>query len=208
MARRFPRLVKAAARMPWLRELAFALPLSAGSRRMPASDAFRAVDDLATTTAFEETFEHTRIAVFRTRHRRSGDGGVWRSRLDPSETFTRSVRSSGSTPGGSISKAGVTYRCGSIQSVSRSSSWKAARARTSRSADEVLGAIDAARSLVLGDLRIRTERARSEHPSFVHLRGEDFGRRSFRARATARARPACRTRWDRRRRRSVPSPAP
>ena len=60
MARRFPRIVKAAARVPLLRELAFAVPLSVASRRMPASDAFRAVDDLATTSAFEETFENTR----------------------------------------------------------------------------------------------------------------------------------------------------
>jgi pimeloyl-ACP methyl ester carboxylesterase len=60
MARRLPRIAKAAVRAPWLRELAFAVPLSVGSRRMRASDAFRAVDDLATTPVFEETFRHTR----------------------------------------------------------------------------------------------------------------------------------------------------
>jgi pimeloyl-ACP methyl ester carboxylesterase len=60
MATRFPRMVKAAVQVPLLRELAFAVPLSVGSRGMPESDALRAVDDLATTTAFEQTFEHTR----------------------------------------------------------------------------------------------------------------------------------------------------
>jgi pimeloyl-ACP methyl ester carboxylesterase len=60
MAGHFPRMVKAAVRVPLLRELAFAVPLSAGSRRMPLSDARRTVDDLTTAAAFEETFEHTR----------------------------------------------------------------------------------------------------------------------------------------------------
>jgi pimeloyl-ACP methyl ester carboxylesterase len=60
MATHFPHLLKAAMRMPPLRELALAVPLSVGSRRMPVSDARRAVDDLATSPAFEETFENTR----------------------------------------------------------------------------------------------------------------------------------------------------
>jgi pimeloyl-ACP methyl ester carboxylesterase len=60
MAGHFPRIVKAAVRVPLLRELAFAVPLSVGSRRMPLSDALRALDDIATTRAFEETFENTR----------------------------------------------------------------------------------------------------------------------------------------------------
>jgi pimeloyl-ACP methyl ester carboxylesterase len=59
MARKCTRLLKAAAETPLMRELAFAVPLSVGSRRMPVSDARRAVDDLATCPAFEATFEHT-----------------------------------------------------------------------------------------------------------------------------------------------------
>jgi pimeloyl-ACP methyl ester carboxylesterase len=58
--RTFPEVVKAAVRLPWLRELALAVPISVGSRRMPGSDAVRAVDDLGIATAFEETFESTR----------------------------------------------------------------------------------------------------------------------------------------------------
>lgn len=62
MARYFPNLLKAAVRGPWLREVALAVPLTVGSRRMPVSDARRAVDDLAASPAFEETFDHTRAA--------------------------------------------------------------------------------------------------------------------------------------------------
>jgi pimeloyl-ACP methyl ester carboxylesterase len=61
MARYFPNLMKASLRGSWLRELALAVPLSVGSRRMPVSDAVRAVDDLAASPAFEETFDHTRV---------------------------------------------------------------------------------------------------------------------------------------------------
>jgi pimeloyl-ACP methyl ester carboxylesterase len=53
-------LVKAAFGVPLLRELALAVPLSVGSRRMSAVDARRALDDLAAATAFEPTFESTR----------------------------------------------------------------------------------------------------------------------------------------------------
>ncbi len=60
MARHFPNLLKASVRGSWLRELALAVPLSVGSRRMPVSDALRAVDDLAASPAFEETFDNTR----------------------------------------------------------------------------------------------------------------------------------------------------
>jgi pimeloyl-ACP methyl ester carboxylesterase len=60
MARVFPNLLKATVRMSFLRELALAVPISVGSRRMPVSDALRAVDDLATSRAFEETFVNTR----------------------------------------------------------------------------------------------------------------------------------------------------
>jgi len=57
MAKTFTRLSTAAMRMPWMRELVFAVPISVGSRRMPVSDARRAVEDLAGATAFEATFE-------------------------------------------------------------------------------------------------------------------------------------------------------
>jgi pimeloyl-ACP methyl ester carboxylesterase len=60
MARHFPNLLKASLRRSWLRELALAVPLSVGSRRMPVSDAICAVDDLAASASFEETFENTR----------------------------------------------------------------------------------------------------------------------------------------------------
>jgi pimeloyl-ACP methyl ester carboxylesterase len=60
MARNLPHVLKATVQRPWLRELALAVPISVGSRRMPVGDALRAVDDLATSPAFEETFENTR----------------------------------------------------------------------------------------------------------------------------------------------------
>ena len=60
LARNFPGLLKATVRHPLLREVALAVPLSVGSRRMPVSDALRAVDDLATARGFEATFEQTR----------------------------------------------------------------------------------------------------------------------------------------------------
>jgi pimeloyl-ACP methyl ester carboxylesterase len=59
-ATHFPGLMKATVQFSLLRELALAVPLSVGSRRMPAGDAMRAVDDLAGSRAFEETFESTR----------------------------------------------------------------------------------------------------------------------------------------------------
>ena len=60
MARHFPNLLKASVRGSWRRELVLAVPLSVGSRRMPVSDALRAVDDLAASPAFEATFDNTR----------------------------------------------------------------------------------------------------------------------------------------------------
>jgi pimeloyl-ACP methyl ester carboxylesterase len=65
-ATRVPHLLKRVVRVSILRELALAIPLSPGSRRMPARDATRAVDDLANATTFEETFYNTR-APFRGR---------------------------------------------------------------------------------------------------------------------------------------------
>ena len=63
MATRCPGLMKATLRTPALRELALAVPISVGSRRMPFGDAIRAVDDLSTSGAFEETFDHTRAPL-------------------------------------------------------------------------------------------------------------------------------------------------
>jgi pimeloyl-ACP methyl ester carboxylesterase len=63
MARKVPHLLKAAMRIPLLRELALAIPLSVGSRRMPASDALRSVDDLGSSPAFEATFRSTRAPL-------------------------------------------------------------------------------------------------------------------------------------------------
>jgi pimeloyl-ACP methyl ester carboxylesterase len=51
---------------PMLRELALAVPMSVGSWRMPAREAFGSVDDLAAATAFEDTFESTRTPFFGT----------------------------------------------------------------------------------------------------------------------------------------------
>jgi pimeloyl-ACP methyl ester carboxylesterase len=62
-ATNFTRLSKAAMQIPWLREILLAVPLSAGSARMPASEARRAIADLARSTAFVETFEQTRAPV-------------------------------------------------------------------------------------------------------------------------------------------------
>jgi pimeloyl-ACP methyl ester carboxylesterase len=59
MATRCPRLLEASTKHPWMREVALAVPMSAGSRRMPAADATRAVRDLAASTAFEATFKNT-----------------------------------------------------------------------------------------------------------------------------------------------------
>ena len=60
LATRSPALLKAPLRIGLTRELALAVPLSVGSRRMPVSDALQSIDDLAASTAFEETFESTR----------------------------------------------------------------------------------------------------------------------------------------------------
>ena len=60
MARNGLWLMKAAIRLPLLREAFLAVPLSVGSRRMPLTDARRALEDLRNSTAFEETFENTR----------------------------------------------------------------------------------------------------------------------------------------------------
>jgi pimeloyl-ACP methyl ester carboxylesterase len=59
-AKNVPWLSRAIVRRRWLRELALAVPLSVGSRRMPVNDALRTVDDLGAARAFEATFESTR----------------------------------------------------------------------------------------------------------------------------------------------------
>jgi pimeloyl-ACP methyl ester carboxylesterase len=60
MARAFPGLLKSTLRLSWTRELALAVPFSLGSRRMPAADALRAIDDLGAALGFEDTFDNTR----------------------------------------------------------------------------------------------------------------------------------------------------
>jgi pimeloyl-ACP methyl ester carboxylesterase len=64
MATNFTSVLKASVSIPLLREILLAVPLSAGSARMPAFEARGAIDDLAGSTAFEETFEHTRAPFF------------------------------------------------------------------------------------------------------------------------------------------------
>jgi len=61
VATKFPTLLKAALRSSVLRELALAVPISVGSRSIPVDDAIRAVDDLAGSPAFEDTFHNTRL---------------------------------------------------------------------------------------------------------------------------------------------------
>lgn len=58
-AKRFPYSLKHAMRVPVLRKIALAVPISVGSACMPEEDAIRAIDDLAKSTAFENTFENT-----------------------------------------------------------------------------------------------------------------------------------------------------
>src|SRR5215475_7480122 len=60
MATHFRRMSRGALQAAWLRELLLAVPISVGSGRMPAADAIRTIDDLASSTAFDETFAHTR----------------------------------------------------------------------------------------------------------------------------------------------------
>jgi len=60
MATHFRRVARGAMQVGWLRELLLAVPISVGSRRMVAADAIRTIDDLASSTEFEETFEYTR----------------------------------------------------------------------------------------------------------------------------------------------------
>ena len=62
MSTHVPGALKAALGVAWFREMVLALPLSVGSRRMSATDACQAVDDLRQSTAFESTFESTRLA--------------------------------------------------------------------------------------------------------------------------------------------------
>jgi pimeloyl-ACP methyl ester carboxylesterase len=60
MATHFAAVSKGAMRAAWLRELLLAVPISVGSRRMPPGDAVRLIEDLASETAFEQTFLDTR----------------------------------------------------------------------------------------------------------------------------------------------------
>jgi pimeloyl-ACP methyl ester carboxylesterase len=58
-ATKIPAPLRLIARTSFLRELAFAVPISVGSSRMPVDDAVTAVHDLAAATGFEDTFAHT-----------------------------------------------------------------------------------------------------------------------------------------------------
>lgn len=51
-----PALVKAMLSVPWLRELLLAMPVSTGSRHMPAGEAFAAALDFAHAPGFDATF--------------------------------------------------------------------------------------------------------------------------------------------------------
>jgi pimeloyl-ACP methyl ester carboxylesterase len=59
LATRVPAAMKATVRTSLLRELAFAMPISVGSRHMPASAAVGAITDLSAATGFEDTFACT-----------------------------------------------------------------------------------------------------------------------------------------------------
>jgi pimeloyl-ACP methyl ester carboxylesterase len=59
LATNAPAPLKAVVRSPILRELAFAVPISVGSRHMPSGDAVAAIEDLAIATGFEDTFACT-----------------------------------------------------------------------------------------------------------------------------------------------------
>ncbi len=54
-----PAVLRAAVRTSFLRELALAVPISVGSRRMPERAAIGAVDDLSAATGFEDTLRCT-----------------------------------------------------------------------------------------------------------------------------------------------------
>ena len=62
LATNVPAPLRAVVGAPFLRELAFAVPISVGSRHMPADAAVAAINDLATATGFEDTFACTAAA--------------------------------------------------------------------------------------------------------------------------------------------------
>lgn len=59
---RHPRAARFVVARPLLRELAFAVPISTGTRRMARQDALQVIEDLADASAFEETYLHTSSA--------------------------------------------------------------------------------------------------------------------------------------------------
>ncbi|HEY7291725.1 MAG TPA: alpha/beta hydrolase [Vicinamibacterales bacterium] len=59
LATNVPAALRIVVRTSFLRELAFAVPISVGSRRMPADDAVTAVNDLGAAAGFEDTFACT-----------------------------------------------------------------------------------------------------------------------------------------------------
>ena len=60
LATRFPSVLRGMVLCPMLRQVALAVPISTGARHMPVDDAIQAVNDLAKSLVFEETFESTR----------------------------------------------------------------------------------------------------------------------------------------------------
>jgi pimeloyl-ACP methyl ester carboxylesterase len=56
---RLPRLARFVVSRPALRELALAIPISTGTRRMPLQDALQVIADLAAASAFETTYVNT-----------------------------------------------------------------------------------------------------------------------------------------------------
>lgn len=58
IARALPWLVHGALRVPWLRELLMAVPLTTGCRKMPAEEALRTTLDFVHAAGFDQTFAH------------------------------------------------------------------------------------------------------------------------------------------------------
>lgn len=58
-ARHFPAMTRRAMASPLIREVALAVPLGSGARRLSPDDALRAAQEFANATGFDETFAHT-----------------------------------------------------------------------------------------------------------------------------------------------------
>ena len=62
LATRCPGIARFVVSQPMLREMALAVPISTGTRRMPLPDALQVIEDLADASAFEATYVHTSSA--------------------------------------------------------------------------------------------------------------------------------------------------